>query len=107
LFERHVLGSILAAFHHRAAEARVSFWRDRDGREADFLVEARTGAIPIEVKVGKPGRPPRLDALRDHDWTDGWVVSLGQEPGSTARLAADWTLVSPIDLVPRVLGLAP
>jgi hypothetical protein len=104
LLESHVLGCLLAAFHHRALEPRVSFWRDRDGREIDFLVEVRGATIPIEVKMGMPGVLPRLDRIREAGWSGGWVVSLAQVPGDVAPLTAEWTMVSPRDLVPRVLG---
>lgn len=105
LLETHVLGSLLSAFRHRALTPRVSFWRDRDGREIDFLVETRRGVVPIEVKTGMPGRLPPLARLRDDGWTKGIVLSLAQPAGSTAEVHDDWTMASPLDL-PELLGLA-
>jgi hypothetical protein len=84
----------------------VSFYRDRDGREVDFLVELRDGVVPIEVKTGLPGRLPRLSTIREPSWTGGWVVSLAQRPREIAAATSEWTLVSPSDLVERVLKLS-
>ncbi len=104
LLETHVLAQIVAALRHRAREARVHFWRDRDGREVDFLVETRSGTLPIEVKVGTPSGLAPLARIREPSWRDGLVVSLLQRPGETAACTADWTAISLADLPYWLLG---
>lgn len=105
LLETSVLGALLSAFHHRALDARVSFWRDRDGHEVDFVVEARGRVVPIEVKVGTPSALPRMKTIGEPEWGQGWVVSLAQAPGVVSAVSPEWNLVAMNDLVTRVLGL--
>lgn len=105
LLETYALGALLSAFHHRALDARVSFWRDRDGHEVDFVVEARGRVIPIEVKVGTPSALPRMKTIGEPEWGPGWVVSLAQAPGVVSAVSPEWNMVAMNDIVPRVLGL--
>ena len=96
LFETHVLAEILKRFRHRAREVQVHFWRTRDGREIDFLVETDGMTYPVEVKLGSPryDRLAPLEKVAGPGWREGQVVSLAA-PESPVRLRDDWTLCAP------------
>lgn len=96
LFETHVLAEILKRFRHRAREVQVHFWRTRDGREIDFLVETDGSTYPVEVKLGSPGydRLAPLEKVAGPGWREGQVVSLAASE-SPVRLRDDWTLCAP------------
>ena len=96
LFETHVLADILKRFRHRAREVQIHFWRTRDGREIDFLVEHDGRTFPVEVKLGTPRYTvlPRLDRIAGPSWQEGQVVSLVAE-AEPVPLEEGWTLRSP------------
>ncbi len=96
LFETHVLAEILKRFRHRAREVQVHFWRTRDGREIDFLVETDGRTYPVEVKLGSPryDRLAPLEKVAGPGWREGQVVSLAASE-SPVRLRDDWTLCAP------------
>lgn len=50
--ETYVVAEILRSFWHRALRAPVHYFRDRDGREIDLLVEADGALHAIEIKRG-------------------------------------------------------
>ncbi len=104
LFETEVLSEILRAFHHRAREVEVRFWRTRDGQEVDFLVEADGRVFPVEVKMGSPDASAlaRLEAISSPNWQPGQVVSLAAEDAPVS-LTPEWRLCAPHGLD---LGLA-
>ena len=57
LFENYVLMEILKSYFHRGQEPAIYFWRTKDGREIDFLLEERGKLYPIEVKLTmRPGK---------------------------------------------------
>jgi predicted AAA+ superfamily ATPase len=64
LFEAAVLNEIVKRYWNRGEEARVHFWRTSSGREVDFVVEAGSRLVPIEVKLSATPRPPMADAIR-------------------------------------------
>jgi len=99
LFETHVLANILKRFRHRAREVDIHFWRTRDGREIDFLIESGGQVRPVEVKLGSPRHAslPRLDQLADPNWTRGQVISLATRD-KPASIAGQWTVCAPEDL---------
>jgi len=57
--ENLVLADLLAWRHGRIPRPEVLTWRTTTGLEVDFVVEARDGLIPIEIKAG--GRPGSRD----------------------------------------------
>lgn len=86
---------IVKRFRHRGKEVDVRFWRTRDGREIDFLVEHRGRVHPIEVKLGFPSTQtlPRLSAIAASNWERGQVVTLAVS--ATQALTEKWRAVPP------------
>ena len=50
LFEQFVGLELLRATRHVAGNQRIRFWRDPDGPEVDWIVEAEHRWLPVEVK---------------------------------------------------------
>jgi len=50
IFETHAIVEILKSWWHRAKEAPAHFYRDRDGREVDLLLERDGRLHPVEIK---------------------------------------------------------
>lgn len=94
-FETHVFSEVFKYFRHRAKEVDVRFFRTRDGREIDLLVEHQGKVYPIEVKLGLPSTStlPRLSDIAPPNWERGQVVSLAVTSAET--LTKDWRVVPP------------
>ena len=50
ILESHVVSEILKSWWHRLREPRIYYYRDRDGREVDLVLEADGTLYPVEVK---------------------------------------------------------
>ena len=50
LFETWVVGEILKSWWHHGREAPLFYYRDRDGREIDLLIQQDGRLYPIEIK---------------------------------------------------------
>lgn len=50
IFETYVFSEILKSYWHRGLQPSLYFYRDKDGREIDFLLEQNQTLYPIEVK---------------------------------------------------------
>lgn len=50
ILETHVVGEIIKSFIHLGREAPLWFFRDRDGREIDLVLEADDLLHPVEIK---------------------------------------------------------
>ena len=57
IFETAVLAELLKTLGSRGLEPQVYFWRTSTGSEVDFVVDAGTALVPIEVKVSATLRP--------------------------------------------------
>ena len=85
LFENAVAQEIIRYFSNRAQSFELFFWRNRDGEEIDFIVEANGERFAIECKLGQP-QPSGLAKDRNLDELDiatGYVATLsalGREP---------------------------
>lgn len=64
LMETAVVGEIIKTLTNRGLSPQVYFWRTASGVEVDFLVEAGTKLIPVEVKKGATPRPAMAVSLR-------------------------------------------
>ena len=64
LMETVVLGEILKTLTHRGVSPQVYFWRTSSGVEVDFLVEAGSRLVPVEVKKTATPRPGMARTLR-------------------------------------------
>lgn len=95
-FETHVFAQILRKFRHRIREVEFHFWRTRDGREIDLLVEANGRCFPVESKMGRPQAKDLapLERIGEPHWAEGQVASLAA-PRERVPLARGWSLVGP------------
>lgn len=50
ILETYVLSEILKSYWHNAKEAPIYFYRDKDKKEVDFIIEQNQMIYPIEVK---------------------------------------------------------
>lgn len=50
VLETYVLSEILKSYWHNAKEAPIYFYRDKDKKEIDFIIETNGTLYPIEVK---------------------------------------------------------
>ena len=50
IFETHVVVEVLKSWWHRTRQPRVYYYRDRDGREIDLLMEQDGVLYPVEIK---------------------------------------------------------
>ena len=50
ILETYVFAEILKSYWHNAKEANIYFYRDKDAKEIDFIIEANNIIYPIEVK---------------------------------------------------------
>jgi len=57
IFETWVLGEIVKSWWHRLKLPALYYYRDRDGREIDFLIAQDQYLYPIEAKLGATPRP--------------------------------------------------
>ena len=84
-FETFVFSEILKSWWHRGRTPRLYYYRDRDGKEIDLLIEYGAALYPLEVKMGAT---PRRDWIRhftvlkrlDKPIGQGGVVCLCKEP---------------------------
>lgn len=56
IFETFVFAEIWKSYSHRLKAPRLYFYRDKDGREIDFLLERDGALYPIEVKLAATPR---------------------------------------------------
>jgi predicted AAA+ superfamily ATPase len=61
-FENVILGDLLAWRDARLERADIFYWRTAIGQEVDFVIEAGTKLLPIEVKAAER---PRIDDLKN------------------------------------------
>lgn len=50
VLETYIFTEILKSYWHNAKEPNIYFYRDKDGKEIDFLLETNNTLYPIEVK---------------------------------------------------------
>jgi hypothetical protein len=67
LFETMIIADIKKWFVHRGKQTNISFWRDSNGREIDFIIETHTKPtrrITLEIKSGRTLSNDMFDNLR-------------------------------------------
>lgn len=100
MLETWVVTEVLKSFWHRVRTPRLYFYRDRDGRKIDLLLEQDGKIYPIEVKLAatpKRSWARAFSALEElgPDTGSGAVVCLAQE---SLPLSRDVTMV-PVGLL--------
>ncbi|HIJ65724.1 MAG TPA: ATP-binding protein [Candidatus Hydrogenedentes bacterium] len=85
VFETYVFGEIIKSWWHRMRTPNLYYYRDKDGKEIDFLFEQDRTLYPLEVKLGATPKKSwvkhfsvlsRLNASVG----DGGVICLCREP---------------------------
>lgn len=85
ILETWVIAEILKSYRHRAKQACFYFFRDKDGKEMDLLIEQDNTLHPIEIKkTASPGRSASrgfagLERL-GRDIGPGAIVCLRESP---------------------------
>ena len=64
IMETAVLSEIFKTLTHRGIDPQIYFWRTLAGTEVDFVVEATTGLVAIEVKLSATPRPAMATAIK-------------------------------------------
>jgi len=77
ILETWVVAEVVKSYWHRLREPRIYFYRDRDGREIDLLLERDGTLYPVEVKLAATPR---------RSWTRAFAAleGLGPPPGAGA-----------------------
>lgn len=78
IFETYVISEILKSFWFSGKRAPLFFYRDKDLREIDLIIELDGQIIPIEIK--KKTAPDRSDIKHFSviDYTQGFVICFAQ-----------------------------
>lgn len=90
MFETHVFSELLKSWWHRMRTPNLYYYRDKDGREIDFVFEQDRTLFPIEVKRSAT---PRRDWVRTFSALErlgktvgeGGVICLCEEPAPLSR----------------------
>ncbi len=105
IFETHLISNVYRQLKHRLQVVDLFFWRTKDGKEVDLLIEKQGTITPVEIKLGTvhPQQLLSLEKLKIPNCTQGYVVSL---TGSSVAVPVreGWSLVSPNGLYEKVLG---
>lgn len=106
LFENHVVSNLYREFSHRGKTFEMSFWRDRDGREIDCLIEIGGKVVALEIKMGQISAskllPLTTKGLPKIDKALAVSLSAGNVP---VLLSKEWMLVHPAQLIENILDL--
>ncbi len=85
IFENFIGTELIRTIRNRIPRAKLSFWRDPDGPEVDFLLEIGKSLIPIEVKyTDKPSTKDTVHLqtfLKEHPQSkQGFLICNAQRP---------------------------
>ena len=95
ILETHVLAEIIKSWWHRAQTPELYYYRDRDGREIDFVFAQDQTLYPVEVK---------LAATPKRDWVKHFEV-LSRFPEKTGEGAVVCLCKEPVPLSPTSTAL--
>ena len=84
-YETHMVMELVRSYAYGGSKANLTFYRDRDGREIDLVVEQGRALHPLEVK--KTASPTPADAKRfklldasSFDRGPGGIVCMCESP---------------------------
>lgn len=85
MFETHVFAELLKSWWHRMRTPNLYYYRDKDGREIDFIIEQDQTLFPIEVKQSATPRRNWVQAFSALERLgkpigEGGVICLCKEP---------------------------
>lgn len=75
IFETYVFGEILKSWWHRVRQPRIYYYRDKDGKEIDFLLEHDGILNPVEAKLSAT---PKSDWAKPFQSLRKLKVNIGQ-----------------------------
>jgi uncharacterized protein len=79
IFETFVVAEILKSYLHRGKRAPIYFYRDKDKKEIDLIIEQNGKLYPIEIKkTAKPDKSSikNFNVLPDSNRAEGAVICL-------------------------------
>lgn len=84
LFENHVIGELVRSYWHRGKDAPLWYWRTKDKKEIDAILEEAGRLYPLEIKLsGSPTKAmaKNILALRESDTSvdDGAIICLAEQ----------------------------
>jgi len=90
IFETHVLSELLKSWWHRLRTPNLYYYRDKDGREIDFVFEQDQTLFPVEVKRSATPRRDWVQAFSALERLgkpigEGGVICLCKEPTPLSR----------------------
>lgn len=71
LFESMIVSDFLKYRCHRGLEPNGYFWRDKTGREVDYLIDTGSRLIPLEIKSGRTIVPDHFSGLNSWNRLSG------------------------------------
>jgi predicted AAA+ superfamily ATPase len=84
MFETWVLGELLKSWWHRKRTPNLYYYRDKDGREIDFLFCQDNRFYPVEAKLGATPRREWIRVFRTLD-----RLELARDAGAVVCLCED------------------
>ncbi len=75
MLETWVISEILKSWWHQGLSVDLYYYRDRDGKEIDLLIEQDGQIFPIEVKKSAH---PKIDAIKHFKVLDHMKIKIGQ-----------------------------
>lgn len=78
IFETYVVSEILKSFWFNATRAQIFFYRDKDKREIDLILENNGQLIPIEIKKKTSLDKKDIKNFNIMDYDAGFVICLTQ-----------------------------
>ncbi len=96
LLETWVISEILKSWWHQGLSVDLYYYRDRDGKEIDLLIEQDGEIFPIEVKKSAH---PGMDAIKHFKVLEGMQLKVGL--GGVVCLASQqMPLTQSVEIVP-------
>lgn len=104
-FESHIFSNLYRNFKHSLRGMDIFYWRTKEKKEIDFIIEYNRKLIPLEVKMGTPSDLIPLKDTGD-EMERGIVVSLAHLGQRPRALNEDWDICSPEDIYELILSRA-
>jgi hypothetical protein len=81
IFETYVFVEILKSYWHRGARPSIYYYRDKDAKEVDFLIERDQKLFPVEAKKASTPRKDWLSSFKalrklKKDISSGFVICM-------------------------------
>lgn len=82
-FETFAVSEIIKSYWHRGQEAPLYYYRDKEGREVDIIIEQEGALYPVEIKAAGQARKDDLKNIeylrkKNQDFGKGAIISLSK-----------------------------